>query len=46
MKFLHFEALDDFLQIARRLEEICQKHKQKPKIFQYNSIDVEGIELL
>ncbi|KAI6177084.1 hypothetical protein M3Y97_00868800 [Aphelenchoides bicaudatus] len=32
--------------IAKRLEEICQKHKAKPKIFQFNSIDVEGVELL
>jgi len=31
--------------IAQRLDEICQKHKQKPKIFQFNSIDVEGVEI-
>lgn len=31
--------------IASRLHEICQKHRQKPKIFQFNSIDIDGIEI-
>ncbi|KAI6201288.1 Sodium leak channel non-selective protein [Aphelenchoides besseyi] len=26
--------------IAQRLQEICLKHKSKPKIFQFNSVDV------
>ncbi|KAI6235566.1 hypothetical protein M3Y95_00064900 [Aphelenchoides besseyi] len=31
--------------IAQRLQEICLKHKSKPKIFQFNSVDVDGVEI-
>uniref|UniRef100_A0A0N5BZX4 THAP-type domain-containing protein n=1 Tax=Strongyloides papillosus TaxID=174720 RepID=A0A0N5BZX4_STREA len=31
--------------ISNTLRSICEKHRQKPRIFQFNSIDVEGIEI-
>uniref|UniRef100_A0AC35TYA8 THAP-type domain-containing protein n=1 Tax=Rhabditophanes sp. KR3021 TaxID=114890 RepID=A0AC35TYA8_9BILA len=31
--------------ISQTLKSICDKHRQKPRIFQFNSIDVEGIEI-
>ncbi|KAI6241041.1 hypothetical protein M3Y99_00415700 [Aphelenchoides fujianensis] len=31
--------------IAQRLQEVCQKHRQKPRIFQFSSVDQEGIEI-
>uniref|UniRef100_A0A915AH22 FLYWCH-type domain-containing protein n=1 Tax=Parascaris univalens TaxID=6257 RepID=A0A915AH22_PARUN len=31
--------------ISSELNEICLKHRQKPKIFQFNSVDVEGVEI-
>ena len=34
-----------FFQIGRRLKEICIKHRQKPKIYQFNSVDVDGVEI-
>uniref|UniRef100_A0A914BV44 Uncharacterized protein n=1 Tax=Acrobeloides nanus TaxID=290746 RepID=A0A914BV44_9BILA len=36
---------NDAEDISRRLNEICIKHRQKPKIFQFNSVDVEGVEI-
>uniref|UniRef100_A0AC34FBV9 Uncharacterized protein n=1 Tax=Panagrolaimus sp. ES5 TaxID=591445 RepID=A0AC34FBV9_9BILA len=36
---------DEAEEIARRLKEICTKHRQKPKIYQFNSVDVDGIEI-
>lgn len=33
-------------QISNKIEEICARHRQKPKIIiQFNSVDVEGVEL-
>ncbi|KAE9554667.1 hypothetical protein FO519_002077 [Halicephalobus sp. NKZ332] len=32
-------------EIGRRLKEICIKHRQKPKIYQFNSVDVDGVEI-
>ncbi|KAK0396609.1 hypothetical protein QR680_001783 [Steinernema hermaphroditum] len=32
-------------EISRELNEICLKHRQKPKIFQFNSVDVDGVEI-
>ncbi|TMS36239.1 hypothetical protein L596_003451 [Steinernema carpocapsae] len=32
-------------EIGRELNEICLKHRQKPKIFQFNSVDVDGVEI-
>ncbi|CEF70723.1 Hypothetical protein SRAE_X000005400 [Strongyloides ratti] len=31
--------------ISNILHSICEKHRQKPRIFQFNSIDVEGVEI-
>jgi len=36
---------DQAEQISIELNKICMKHRQKPKIFQFNSIDVEGVEI-
>jgi hypothetical protein len=33
-------------ELSRQLKEICIKHRQKPKIFQFNSVDVDGVEIL
>lgn len=33
------------LQINVRLHEVIDKHRQKPKIFQFNSVDVDGVEI-
>lgn len=32
-------------QITRQLKETLSKHRQKPRIFQFNSFDVEGVEI-
>ncbi|KHN77685.1 hypothetical protein Tcan_04648 [Toxocara canis] len=36
---------NDKVKISSELNEICLKHRQKPKIFQFNSVDVEGVEI-
>uniref|UniRef100_A0A7E4VJN0 ADF-H domain-containing protein n=1 Tax=Panagrellus redivivus TaxID=6233 RepID=A0A7E4VJN0_PANRE len=38
-------ASNEAEEIGRRLKEVCIKHRQKPKIFQFNSVDVEGVEI-
>ncbi|CAD5217447.1 unnamed protein product [Bursaphelenchus okinawaensis] len=32
-------------QVSQRLQEVIDKHRQKPKIFQFNSVDVDGVEI-
>ncbi|KAI1716218.1 hypothetical protein DdX_07253 [Ditylenchus destructor] len=32
-------------EVSRALGETCVKHRQKPKIFQFNSVDVDGVEI-
>uniref|UniRef100_A0A915DW50 Uncharacterized protein n=1 Tax=Ditylenchus dipsaci TaxID=166011 RepID=A0A915DW50_9BILA len=32
-------------EVSRALSETCVKHRQKPKIFQFNSVDVDGVEI-
>ncbi|CAD5222288.1 unnamed protein product [Bursaphelenchus xylophilus] len=31
--------------VSQRLQEVIDKHRQKPKIFQFNSVDVDGVEI-
>jgi len=32
-------------QVSQQLKETLYKHRQKPKIFQFNSFDIEGVEI-
>ncbi|VDN56989.1 unnamed protein product [Dracunculus medinensis] len=49
----HLEITDDrnfaeklfIFQICASLNEICSNHRKRPKIYQFNSFDTEGIEI-
>lgn len=33
-------------QVSSELDSVKIKHRQKPKIFQFNSIDIDGVEIV
>lgn len=43
---LHLGILTDSADlVGKELRETFQRHRQRPRIFQFNSVDIEGVEI-
>ncbi|KAL3103086.1 hypothetical protein niasHS_002272 [Heterodera schachtii] len=43
---LHFGILTDSAEMmGKELRDTFQRHRQRPRIFQFNSVDIEGVEI-